>query len=302
MCYEVRTTVVHVPVTRLRESPKNRLLHSDIDFHGRDSLLLDDIQQHGILLPLIVLPDYEVKDGHRRLAAAKKAGLAVVPCLIAESGDGDAMFTSAQLARHLSLFAKCVLHRELIEGLIARTEAVRQANLKFQDRVAENDAEAVETEWIRTVEALGASRRFLAEGVRLLAHLEGMHCSVDPAIRERAGRALQIFRNRGLKPALRLLGESDNVGDDGEPDVIEWQHNDADDAPAKPKAEKPAKAAAGDKPATIPMAGNWKTIGLRYVADLRALLIEHKADTQETDRACAALNSAFRGKAERAAA
>ena len=49
--------------------------------------LIESIQEHGILTPLIVRPientdEYEVISGHRRLHAAQKAGISEVPALI----------------------------------------------------------------------------------------------------------------------------------------------------------------------------------------------------------------------------
>ena len=50
--------------------------------------LIQSVQQHGILSPLIVRPiegktdEYEIISGHRRFRAAQKAGLTEVPALI----------------------------------------------------------------------------------------------------------------------------------------------------------------------------------------------------------------------------
>ena len=52
------------------------------------NMLIESIQQNGIINPLIVRPkentedEYEVVSGHRRLRAARKAGLKTVPALI----------------------------------------------------------------------------------------------------------------------------------------------------------------------------------------------------------------------------
>jgi hypothetical protein len=304
MCHEVRTTVVHVPLGKLHESPKNRLLHADIDFQGRDSLLLADIERHGILLPFVILPNMEIKDGHRRFAVAKKLGLATVPCLIAEAGDGDAMFTSAQLARHLTLFAKCLLHRERIEALCARGEAVNHANLKFQQTDARSDAEAVAQSWIQLEEALGASRRYLSGGVKLLATLETMSKHHDAEERGRAGRVIQTFRNRGLKPAMRLLGESVEAYTGGdEPDVAEYTSSDDEPAAAAAKSTaKPASKKRGVNPNVIPLAGNWQRIASRYVNDLRGLLQDNNRLTPGANEALSALTRVITRKVESHAA
>lgn len=52
------------------------------------NMLVESIQQHGILSPIIVRPiesgtnEYEVISGHRRLHAAQKAGIREVPAFI----------------------------------------------------------------------------------------------------------------------------------------------------------------------------------------------------------------------------
>jgi ParB family chromosome partitioning protein len=52
--------------------------------------LVDSIRQHGVLQPLLVRPmgeTYQLVAGERRLLAAKKAGLEVVPCRVLELSD-----------------------------------------------------------------------------------------------------------------------------------------------------------------------------------------------------------------------
>lgn len=56
--------------------------------------LVESIKNNGVLTPVIVRPDdegtYEMISGHRRLHAAKKAGLFKVPAIIKEMTDDDA--------------------------------------------------------------------------------------------------------------------------------------------------------------------------------------------------------------------
>ena len=57
--------------------------------------LVESIEHNGVLTPVIVRPDdeggYEMISGHRRLFAAKKVGLLVIPATIKEMTDDDAV-------------------------------------------------------------------------------------------------------------------------------------------------------------------------------------------------------------------
>ncbi|SDB51661.1 ParB/RepB/Spo0J family partition protein [Butyrivibrio sp. INlla16] len=56
--------------------------------------LVDSIKMNGVLTPVIVRPDgdrYEMISGHRRLHAAKRAGLRKIPAIVKEMQDDDAI-------------------------------------------------------------------------------------------------------------------------------------------------------------------------------------------------------------------
>ena len=56
--------------------------------------LVSSIEESGVLTPVLVRPDdegtYEMISGHRRLHAAKRAGLAKIPAIIKEMTNDDA--------------------------------------------------------------------------------------------------------------------------------------------------------------------------------------------------------------------
>ena len=56
--------------------------------------LVQSIREHGVLTPVIVRPDdeggYEMISGHRRLHAAKRAGLTTIPAIVKPMTDDDA--------------------------------------------------------------------------------------------------------------------------------------------------------------------------------------------------------------------
>ena len=77
-------TPVAIPVSKLRpfEGHPYKVLDND-----EMNTLIESIQMQGVLSPLIVRPientdEYEVVSGHRRLHAARKAGITEVPALI----------------------------------------------------------------------------------------------------------------------------------------------------------------------------------------------------------------------------
>lgn len=74
-----RQQVEHWPLERLRPSEHNpRGPVSDTEV----AELAESIREQGILQPLVVLPDGTVLIGHRRLAAARVAGLAEAPVIV----------------------------------------------------------------------------------------------------------------------------------------------------------------------------------------------------------------------------
>lgn len=78
---------MNVAIGKLRPNPEN----SRIDL-GDVSELVESIREFGILEPLVVSPDkggYIVVCGHRRVAAAKKAGLKECPVVVRETDAKD---------------------------------------------------------------------------------------------------------------------------------------------------------------------------------------------------------------------
>lgn len=77
-------TIVNIPIEDIKPHPKNP--RKDV---GDVSELAESIKSNGIMQNLTVIPNndggYTALIGHRRLAAAKLAGLNTVPCLIASN-------------------------------------------------------------------------------------------------------------------------------------------------------------------------------------------------------------------------
>lgn len=93
-----------IPVDQLHPNPAN--IRADL---GDLTELTASIRAVGLLQPLVVVPrprggGWTVIDGHRRLAAAKAAGAAALPCLAAKATDAD---------QQVTLMLAAAMHREL---------------------------------------------------------------------------------------------------------------------------------------------------------------------------------------------
>jgi ParB-like chromosome segregation protein Spo0J len=70
-----------VSVDDIRPSPENEDLYRPADPADPEIVeLACSVKAHGVQDPLILTADHFIVSGHRRLVAAKLAGLAAVPC------------------------------------------------------------------------------------------------------------------------------------------------------------------------------------------------------------------------------
>ena len=77
-------SIRRVQVTKLHVSPENNELYRPVDPGDQDVVALaDSIRKHGVRESLVVTRDGWILSGHRRLAAAKLAGLKTIPCRFA---------------------------------------------------------------------------------------------------------------------------------------------------------------------------------------------------------------------------
>ncbi len=83
---EIRPGVLELPTNVIEPNPRQpRSQFSESELAD----LTDSIRQHGILQPLLVIASadgYQLIAGERRLMAAKKAGLTLVPAVVREAG------------------------------------------------------------------------------------------------------------------------------------------------------------------------------------------------------------------------
>ena len=75
--------VLMIPIDKLKIHPVNREIY--VSDEKRKAELLKSIKEHGILEPLIVIPDgdeYSILSGARRFECAKELGYTEVPCIV----------------------------------------------------------------------------------------------------------------------------------------------------------------------------------------------------------------------------
>lgn len=237
MDYQLADKIVMVPLRDLKESPKQKSIHADFDPQGKDKWFVENIRRYGILVPLIILPDKTVKEGHRRMWGARLLGKAEVPCVVCTGGDAEAIMFSAILHRQVALYTKCIAYRDKIEALTNAGKTNRVEKLKAASKGAPVSAPSIEQSWLEVEQSLDVRRDELQRGVLLLQKVEALDKARKPEDRDRAKRIAYIFRNRGLKAALRMVDErtadevaadleatfADTPAEDTTPDMNQWE-------------------------------------------------------------------------------
>ena len=104
MPYEIERQIIDLPIDRIRINPRNKRVHDDFDPHGRDSWLVEDIREHGVLDPVMLFPNGMLDDGHRRLFSVKYLKRATIPAIVLKATDEAAAFHSAQLGHSRALY------------------------------------------------------------------------------------------------------------------------------------------------------------------------------------------------------
>ena len=119
--------------------------------------LAESIYKSGIINPVVVRPiegteNYEIISGHRRIFAAKKAGLTEVPALI-YALDKD---TAIVAVVDSNFSREHILPSEKAFAYKMRNEALKRQN-KNPDQVGPEDG----TEWIRAMESASQIKRYI---------------------------------------------------------------------------------------------------------------------------------------------
>jgi hypothetical protein len=308
MPFNLSDRVVQLEVKTLVENPENWQLHGQFDPMGKDKKLCADVAREGVLLPILVLPNGQIIDGHRRRRAAMTAKLETIPGIVSEIDDADQAYASAQLGRNMSIYAKCLLFRKEIEAVANASTQTKQANLtnstKNESKMNVND------EWVTLELILGTNRRALVRGLKLLRIIDDLNASGDY---DQAGRVRQVFRDRGIAPARRMLGidSHDQPSEESdEADCLEWSIEDdthkngrRGKTGKKNKKRTPAPAdktppsSAAEKPAD-----KWQKDANKHLAELERILKEHKCFSSKVQQALDVVEEAIGWKNQQGAA
>ena len=145
--------ILAIPVEKLRPSPENSDLYRPVDPADPEIVeLARSIKAHGVQEPLIVTADYFIVSGHRRLAAAKLAGLAALPCKVLDFRKDE------DHARFMHLLREC--NRQRIKTFDEKLrEEVVSANPEVAYRTLIEHREERSRLDIETIDIRGEKRR-----------------------------------------------------------------------------------------------------------------------------------------------
>ena len=115
-------------------------------------MLAESVKENGILIPIVVTPQdggFEIISGHRRIYAAKKAGLATVPALVRELDRDSAVIFMVDSNLHregLLPSEKAFAYRMKLEAMRHQGRTSTQAVQKLSvEAVGEPNSESRET-------------------------------------------------------------------------------------------------------------------------------------------------------------
>ncbi len=137
---------VNIPVSKIHPFEGNPYKVLD---NEEMNLLIESIQQQGILTPIVVRPlqntkdEYELISGHRRMRASQKAGLETVPAFIyAVSRDEAAiMLVDSNLHReHILPSEKAFAYKLKLEAMKHQGITCGQVGHKSRDEISDTDS------------------------------------------------------------------------------------------------------------------------------------------------------------------
>lgn len=157
------------------------------DFEGHPFKVLDDekmedlvesIKKEGVLTPVLVRPDkdgdYEMISGHRRLHAAKLAGLFVIPAIVREMNDEDAVIAMVDA----NIQREEILPSERAFAFKMKLNAIkRKAGRPKKENLSQNGTNKRSDQII--AEETGISRNQVQRYIRLTELVPGLLDLVD---------------------------------------------------------------------------------------------------------------------------
>ncbi|RLI00128.1 hypothetical protein DRO19_00300 [Candidatus Bathyarchaeota archaeon] len=195
--------VVEIPLDRLRVHPVNRQIY--VSDSERKAELLESIRQHGILEPLIVMPQddgFLILSGARRFECARELGFKAVPCIITHVE--DPVLAIIEYNRYRKKTAIEIYNElQVLKERLSETARLKQlSKLKpFQDSSFDkiDKTEAINTRRI-AAQTLGVSEGYLSMLEQVVEHKD-----LIPDVFERlkAGRETVYSAYSQLRSKLR---------------------------------------------------------------------------------------------------
>jgi ParB-like chromosome segregation protein Spo0J len=135
-----------IPIENLRSSPENDALYSPVDPADPEIVEMSrSIAVHGVQEPLIVTADLYVVSGHRRLVAAKLAGLIAVPCKVLDFDKDEDHDRFMHLLRECNRQRVKTFNEKLREEAIsANPDAAYQSLIEHRKERSQLDLETLD--------------------------------------------------------------------------------------------------------------------------------------------------------------
>ena len=133
----------------------------------------ESVREYGILNPLIVRPlegkegKYEVISGHRRLFAARKAGLDKLPCTVhsVDRDEATVMMVDSNCQRtELKFSEKAFAYKMKLEALEHQGKACGQVGHKSRDEVSDEDSGRQVQRYIRLTKLIPELLQVMDDG------------------------------------------------------------------------------------------------------------------------------------------
>ena len=137
--------VSEMPLNQLRPSPENDRLYRPIDRNDPDlKALAKSIKRHGVREPLVVTLDDWIVSGHRRYAAAKLAGLDMVPVRVEAFRRDDDIDRFIELLREYNRQRVKSFDEQLREEVVsAEPDEAYRALIEHREQSAVVDVETI---------------------------------------------------------------------------------------------------------------------------------------------------------------
>ena len=166
--------ITEIPVSKLRPFEGHPYKVADTE---EMEALTESIRKNGIMTPLIIRPiyctdEYEVISGHRRLYAAKKAGITEVPAFV-HNIDRDAAaieLVDCNLHReHLLPSEKAFAYKLKLDAISHRGQTCGQNGHKSRDEISDTESGRTVQRYIRLTYLIPPLLQLMDEGKMALS-------------------------------------------------------------------------------------------------------------------------------------